>query len=165
VRVTWLLYTASVGLATLAAGFWAAPLSLEFPDTGRTRHLAAVASPVAAPRAAAPMYESVIASNVFSKTRLPPVTRFTPPGSSRLLTPPGGEKTGATFTLYGTALGPAGAVALIRPDVMGAPPRLYGVGDTAGSGRLVAVTESTATLDRKAGFLVLRLQNGPGAKP
>jgi hypothetical protein len=97
---------------------------------------------------------AIISSNIFARSRVAlgralaaTVDREHPTPAPR---PP-------TFTLYGTTIGPDGAVALI--DAGGSDHRagLLHIGDLVAGARVVAITDSTATLERPTGLLILHL--------
>jgi hypothetical protein len=62
-------------------------------------------------------------------------------------------------------MGPQGAVALIRDDAVARSAEVYHIGDLVGGARLVAITDSTVTLERRSGPLVLHLPTGRRAGP
>jgi hypothetical protein len=59
--------------------------------------------------------------------------------------------------LFGISRGPGGAVALIDADPAVPGAEIYEIGDAVRDGRLSAIGESTVTLTRPSGPLVLRL--------
>jgi hypothetical protein len=64
------------------------------------------------------------------------------------------------LTLLGTTIGPQGAVALIDASASSPPgPQVHRMGDLVAGARLVAITDSTVTLDRPSGPLVLHMQS------
>jgi hypothetical protein len=71
---------------------------------------------------------------------------------------------GPTLTLLGTTIGPEGAVALIDTNSGVPGAALHHMGDLVAGARLVAITDSTVTLDRPSGPLVLHLQSTPHKK-
>jgi hypothetical protein len=87
----------------------------------------------------------IVAQNIFSQTRGPEPAKTAP-------TPRAGKprNTGPDFALRGTTIGPRGAVALIGAEV-------HRVGDIVDGARLVAITDSTVTLERSSGPLVLHV--------
>jgi hypothetical protein len=98
--------------------------------------------------------DPIVAANIFSRTRTAPAREGAVSHATRGAAP---VPRGTTLTLYGTTIGPQGAVALIDDDT---PPRgahLYHMGDVIAGARLVAITDSTVTLDRQSGPVVLHL--------
>ena len=127
------------------------------------------ATPVTAAAAAVPRpepwvdprrYAAIVASNAFSPDRKAPPVRWVPEGLRKdtvkvAKTPK--KPPEPTARLFGISRGPGGAVALIDadPDVPGA--EVYRVGDVLRAGRLTNISETTVTLSRPSGPLVLRL--------
>jgi len=64
---------------------------------------------------------------------------------------------GPTLKLYGITLSPQGAVALIDADPKVPGAEIYHLGDLVAGARLVAITDSSVTLAKPSGPLVLRL--------
>jgi hypothetical protein len=100
--------------------------------------------------------DPIVTANIFARSRVAPTraARVVAPAdrAPKMATP----RT-APFTLYGTTIGPQGAVALIDDNT---PPRgahVHYMGDVIDGARLVAITDSTVTLDRPSGPLVLHL--------
>lgn len=101
-----------------------------------------------------PASDPIVAANIFSRTRTAPAREGAVTHIARNRAP---VPHGTTLTLYGTTIGPQGAVALIDDDT---PPRgahLHHMGDVIAGARLVAITDSTVTLDRQSGPFVLHL--------
>jgi hypothetical protein len=159
VNASHLLYTAAAMLAAGGVALRLVPLDRpSLADLARaTPHRAGGQTPVSVARVtgdiAAAGSGPIVAANIFSRTRTAPAragavhaTHGTAPVSH-----------GTTLTLYGTTIGPQGAVALIDDDT---PPRgahLHHMGDVVAGARLVAITDSTVTLDRQSGPVVLHL--------
>lgn len=99
--------------------------------------------------------DPIISANIFSRARVAPPRRSVvaaDPASRRPVTP-----REPTFTLYGTTIGPQGAVALITTGAAKDDAQLHAMGDVIAGARLVAITESTVTLMRPTGPLVLHV--------
>lgn len=155
-----LLYTAA---AVLGAGGVALRLvPLDRPSLAElaraTPHRAGGQTPVSVARvtgdSAAAGSDPIVAANIFSRTRTAPARAGAVVHATRGTAP---VPHGTTLTLYGTTIGPQGAVALIDDDT---PPRgahLHHMGDVVAGARLVAITDSTVTLDRQSGPVVLHL--------
>ena len=153
--------TAVRGLYVVTAALLVAGLGLRLAPTPLP---AARAAPLAMPAEAQgdaaptrtpaePRYDAIVAANIFSQDRTAPVVRFLPPGRAAAPTKPRGP----TLHLYGTTVGPDGAVAIIDadPNIPGA--EIYRLGDLVAGARLIAITDSTVTLAEPSGPLVLRL--------
>jgi hypothetical protein len=97
--------------------------------------------------------------NIFSPQRTAPQSRYTPPGLARPTQPTAARVTTSPIQLFGIAVGPEGAVALIDadPDIPGA--EIYRVGDTVRGALIQAITDSTVVLQGAGGQSVLRLPN------
>ncbi len=108
-------------------------------------------------------YEGIVRDNVFDRTRQPPAERYLPPelAAARADDEPAARARRGP-RLYGLAVGPDGAVALIDADPRIPGAEVYRPGDLIGGARLVTVTDSSATLVGPAGTMVLRL---PSSRP
>jgi hypothetical protein len=99
--------------------------------------------------------DPIVSANIFSRSRTAPAREGAVAHAAHAGASP--AQHGTTLTLYGTTIGPQGAVALIDDDT---PPRgahLHHMGDVIAGARLVAITDSTVTLDRQSGPFVLHL--------
>ncbi len=99
--------------------------------------------------------DPIVSANIFSRSRTAPAREGAVVHAAHAPASP--VQHGTTPTLYGTTIGPQGAVALIDDDT---PPRgahLHYMGDMIAGARLVAITDSTVTLDRQPVPLVLHL--------
>jgi hypothetical protein len=98
-------------------------------------------------------YQQIVDQNIFSQQRgaAEPVKVAT---STRTVKP---RNTEPDFALRGTTIGPRGAVALIGAEV-------HRVGDVVDGAKLVAITDSTVTLERPSGPLVLHVPNSQRPK-
>ena len=147
----------------LLSGLWLRFTRPRLPDLAVPRlpleSVASIATP-AAPRDTD--YQAVVSSNIFSKLRTPPAARFATPGQRRPATPVVSRESGPT--LYGITLGPRGAVALIHAGAKAQSTELYRLGDSVAGAPIVAISESTVTLARPSGPLVLRLAAPAGAR-
>jgi|SRR5580704_2353591 hypothetical protein len=96
-------------------------------------------------------YQPIVAQNIFAQSRgaEPPKPSVAAPAKAR--------PTGPTLELRGTTIGPRGAIALIGADV-------HRVGDIVDGARLVAITDSTVTLERPSGPLVLHVPSSQRKK-
>jgi hypothetical protein len=104
----------------------------------------------------------IIATNIFSRTRVAPTpairksaTDAAPKNRGAAAQPAGG----ATFKLYGTTIGPRGAIALIDAGTAARGAQVHRMGDTIAGARLVDITDSTVTLARQSGQIVLHVQS------
>jgi hypothetical protein len=154
---------AVAGTLLLVLGVWLrfAPVSLPSNRAAQIPFTEIVPAGLALD-AAAPRADSIATSNIFSKQRTPPAVRFTPAGAPHA---PRVATRDRGIRLYGITMGPQGAVALIRDDAVAGGAEVYHVGDLVGGARLVAITDSTVTLERRSGPLVLYLPTGKRAAP
>lgn len=116
-----------------------------------------------ATRAPAPSRASddpIVGADIFSPARVAPPRLSALANAPTPRHPPAALARGPSFTLYGTTIGPRGAVALITAG--GDPAQVHAMGDVIAGARLVAITESTVTLLRPSGPLVLHV---PPAAP
>ena len=112
-----------------------------------------VAAAVAVP--SEEVWAPVVADNIFSVTRRPPGrVSSTPQPSSEAAA----LRRTPTLTLYGTTVGPEGASAIIHGDAVSPGTEIHHLGDVVAGARLVDITDSTVTLARPSGALVLHLQ-------
>jgi hypothetical protein len=160
VNASHLLYAAAALLAAGGAALRLVPLerpalASPAPATAHRDSGPASVSDVRAAGDIAPLAsDPIVAANIFSRTRTAPAREGAVTHTTRTPTP---VAHGATLTLYGTTIGPQGAVALIDDDT---PPRgahLHHMGDVIAGARLVAISDSTVTLDRQSGPFVLHL--------
>jgi hypothetical protein len=95
--------------------------------------------------------DPIIAANILAQSRTPPTraTAASAPTPRRPATPPP-----PALTLVGTTIGPQGAVAIINT---GGGSQVHAMGDLVAGARLVAISESTVTLLRPSGPLVLHV--------
>jgi len=127
------------------------------PSAVRTpRHAVATPTQSATGEVGSAATDPVIAANIFARARVAPF-RASAAHAAIARGPVATAPHTAAFTLYGTTIGPQGAVALIDDN---SPPRgahVHYMGDLIGGARLVAITDSTVTLDRESGPLILHL--------
>lgn len=109
--------------------------------------------------------DPIITANIFSQSRLPPTRQSAPTNALAARRPVNAAAHTPTYTLYGTTIGPRGAVALITAGARPDDAQVHYMGDTIAGARLVAVTESTVTLLRASGPLVLHVQPDPHQTP
>jgi len=121
------------------------PAQLRLPAGGQQQ--ASAAGDVAP---AATNDQLIIAQNIFSQQRGAEPAKPAP-------TPRAARNTGPDYALRGTTIGPRGAVALIGAEV-------HRVGDVIDGAKLVAITDSTVTLERPSGPLVLHVPNSQRKK-
>ena len=159
------LYAAAVALALV--GVWLRLTGSPLPRADA----AALVLPPATASAAVPSggpprdYAAIVAANIFAQARTPPQVRFTPAGlaSARAAVP--AAPRGPRLRLYGTTVGPQGAVALIDADPKIPGAETYRLGDRVAGAQLIAITDSTVTLAEPSGPLVLHLQSGSRRRP
>jgi hypothetical protein len=159
-NATHLLYAAAGVLAAGGAALRVVPL--EPPSlAGVSRassHRVGGDGPVSVARVAGDVTpaasDPIIAANIFARSRTAPAREG---ALEKPAHPAAPVQHAATLALYGTTIGPQGAVALIDDDT---PPRgahLHHMGDVVAGARLVAITDSTVTLERQSGPVVLHL--------
>jgi hypothetical protein len=96
-------------------------------------------------------YQPIVAANIFSETRAEPARPTPTPRVERPRDP------AELLALHGTTIGPKGAVALIGAEV-------YRLGDIVAGAKVVAITDSTVTLERPSGSLVLHVPSSQRSK-
>lgn len=160
-NATHLLYATAVVLGAGGAALRLVPL--ERPriagPAASAPHRIADAAPISLARATGDVgpaaSDPIVSANIFSRSRTAPARAGAVVHAAHAPASP--AQHGATLTLYGTTIGPQGAVALIDDET---PPRgahLHHMGDVIAGARLVAITDSTVTLDRQSGPFVLHL--------
>jgi hypothetical protein len=107
--------------------------------------------------------DPIVLANIFARSRAAP----TRAGAAHVAADrrPAPAPHAQTFTLYGTTIGPLGAVALIDAGDLPRGAHMHHLGDEVAGARLVAITDSTVTLDRRSGPLVLHLPRTAGQTP
>ncbi len=111
-------------------------------------------------------YQGIVRANVFSRDRTPPPTRYVPPELAEAVAPPRAPtRTGPALRLYGVAVGPTGAVALIDADPAIPGAEVYRPGDTVGDARLVSIADTAVVLEGRAGRIVLTLPTSSRRSP
>jgi hypothetical protein len=154
-------YLAAVLFAAMGAALRLVPV---WPaGAAESAPLPVPAAAAAVPRRVAPdtaRDAAIVASNPFSPDRKAPARRFVPEGLRRDTVPVARERKAPRETpprLFGITRGPGGAVALIDGDPAVPGAEVYEVGDPVRDGRVTAIGDSTVTLSRPSGPLVLRL--------
>jgi hypothetical protein len=146
-------------------GLWYRIVPTRTPATPR----GSVGVPLVAPRTAVPgddapaaAYAPIETANIFSRARSAP-GRLAAAGDAKSR-PHSTKPSAPTLTLLGTTIGPGGAVALIEANPTSEGAQVHHMGDVVEGARLVDITDSTVTLDRPSGPLVLHLQNSQHKK-
>jgi hypothetical protein len=168
VRIVHGLYLVAAVLAAVGLGLRVLPARApSAPQASIVLPGARVAMPESAGDAASSgvalaVYDSIPAANIFSRTRKAPPR----PGEVQhaAATPRVARSSGPSLTLLGTTIGPRGAVALIDANSGASSAEVHHMGDVVAGARLVAITDSTVTLDRPSGPLVLHLQSSQHKK-
>lgn len=167
------LYVVAVVLAATGVALRLTPITrpvveLTHPLTARVDDRAVSVAAQSPGRVAAQAGDDpIIAANIFSQSRLPPARRPALAGAPGApgAHPPTRSLLAPTFALYGTTIGPRGAVALITTRARPDDAQVHYMGDTIAGARLVAITESTVTLLRASGPLVLHVVPDPHQTP
>lgn len=112
-------------------------------------------------------YQEIVSENVFDPDRRPPVERYVPPELAVEPAPRPAPDTPALprLRLFGVAVGPDGAVALIDADPAIPGAEVYRPGDRVGGSTIVSITETTVLLEGPTGRRVLTLPSSSGRSP
>ncbi len=111
-------------------------------------------------------YQGIVRANVLSQDRTPPATRYIPPELAEEVAPVRAPTTGRpALRLYGVAVGPTGAVALIDADPAIPGAEVYRPGDAVGDARLVSIADTAVVLEGPAGRTVLTLPTSSRRSP
>jgi hypothetical protein len=97
-------------------------------------------------------YQRIIADNIFAQNRGAEPAK--PAASAKPERP---RDPAAGLALRGTTIGPRGSIALIGAD-------MYRIGDIVDGAKLVAITDSTVTLERSSGPLTLHVPSSQRKK-
>ncbi len=149
------LYGSAAGLGILALILQVAPTPLPSAHAS-TPAIAVRARPLVSTAGhAAPDYEPIVRTNLFSAERTPPRQRFAPAGTASRDTVP--RRAAPSIRLYGITVGAQGAMALIDadPEIPGA--EIYHVGDVVAGAPIAEITDSTVVLSQPSGPRVLHL--------
>ncbi len=151
-RVVPILYGAAAVLALSGLYLRLAKPALPSADPSDLRLPAQQQPPAAGDvTPAAASYQLIVDQNIFSQDRGAPAVK---PAAPRTEKPRNAEP---DFALRGTTIGPRGAVALIGAEI-------HRVGDVVDGAKLIAITDSTVTLERPSGPLVLHVPNSQRKK-
>jgi hypothetical protein len=96
--------------------------------------------------------DPIVTANIFARSRTAPGRAGAVVAAKARVAP---VVHAPAFTLYGTTIGPQGAVALIDAGVGGV--HMYHAGETVGGAQVGDITDSTVTLTRASGSLILHL--------
>ncbi len=152
------LWMAAGGLSALALLLYLVPTSVATADLPPAEGtlVQASGSRTADPESAL-AFDAIVERNIFSPDRAPPASRYVPPGGAAPAQAAPATTGPAPVRLFGIAVGPDGAVALIDadPEIPGA--EIYRLGDMVRGARVSAITDTTVVLDGPSGRTVLRL--------
>ncbi len=160
------LWFVAGGLSALALLLYLVPTSVATADLPPAESsLAQTSGSRATDPESSLAFDAIVERNIFSPDRAPPPSRYVPPGGSAPAETSPVRGAPAPVRLFGIAVGPDGAVALIDadPDIPGA--EIYRVGDVVRGARVTAITDSTVVLAGPAGQSVLRLPDSNRGTP
>jgi hypothetical protein len=144
------LYGAAAVLAL--SGLWLRVARPPLPTIDPTQLTLPAQKPsAAAGEIASANYQPIVAENIFAQSR------SVEPNPAPVTAKAKAHSTAPALELRGTTIGPRGAIALIGADV-------HKVGDIVDGARLVAITDSTVTLERPSGPLVLHVPSSQRKK-
>jgi hypothetical protein len=152
------LYAAAAALAVTGLALHLVPVGQpRLPASSRSQHHGEDGGRTLPVQTAAGILDSaatdpIVTADIFARAR-------TAPGRAGAAVAP--KARGApvvhapAFTLYGTTIGPSGAVALIDAGSGGV--HMYHAGETVAGAQVEDITDSTVTLARASGSLILHL--------
>ena len=113
--------------------------------------------------------DAVIAGNIFSASRKAPARRFNPAAPEPVEPPPPVDNAEVVTSeeervpqLFGIAIGPAGATALLRLEAGNPEAQIYREGERGGRYRVVKINERSVILEGPSGRIELRLRQPEG---
>ncbi len=110
-------------------------------------------------------FQEIVRSNVFSQERTAPRTRYMPPELATQAAQTRPRPAGPTYRLFGVAVGPTGAVALIDADPAIPGAEVYRPGDAVGDRRLISIADTAVVLEGPTGRTVLTLPSSSRRSP
>jgi hypothetical protein len=155
-----ILYTAAALFAVCGVALRYAPVSLPAVAPATVPEPPAAAQTRQPPPVEPKRFTLIVANNAFAAGRAAPAVRFVPEGLRRDSQPaPRTPKKSAepVARLFGITRGPEGTVALIDADPTVPGAEVYKVGDKVRGGVITNISETTVTLSRPSGRLVLHL--------
>lgn len=110
-------------------------------------------------------FQEIVQANIFSPERTPPSERYVPPELAAREPPPGPVRAAPRLRLFGVAVGPTGAVALIDADPAIPGAEVYREGDLVRGLRLIEIGETAVVLEGDDGRTVLTLPSSGRRSP
>jgi len=162
------LYTLAGIFAVLGVALRLLPAQVDTPSAPPVTVASLQPGPSASEQAEALLsYQEIVRANPFSAERQPPESRYVPPD---LVQEPAEQPTARPAPrraprLFGVAVGPDGAVALIDADPAIPGAEVYRPGDLVGTARLVEVRDTAVVLDGPDGRQVLTLPSSSRRTP
>jgi hypothetical protein len=156
------LYVGAASLTLVAVVAFLTPRRDAMPQRAGALPVTQASAPIAHPSldvADQRAIDDVVSRNVFSADRAAPKRPYV--SATAAATAPASTITEPAVQLFGIAITPSGAQALIEanPRIPGA--EVYRVGDRVGDYRLIQLSDSAAILESVKGRLVLRLRSAP----
>lgn len=110
---------------------------------------------------------SIVAANIFAASRTPPSRRYNPAddqfaeGAEAVPEMNAVEALQAPPHLFGTVVGPGGAMALMQSDSANGPGKLFREGERVGIYRLVKINANSVVVSGPSGRLEIQVQRNP----
>jgi hypothetical protein len=163
VRWRTLLNTLTVALVVAGAFFWLKEPTIPTIDLPHSDTKISDYSTAGLP--AAPNTGAIVASNIFSNSRMAPAARYNPKGAGGE-TPAAADEAPNQFTapatspprVYGTMTGTNGATALMQTDSAGSTSRMYREGDRIGSFRIEKILPASVIVRGPGGRVELKVE-------
>lgn len=160
------LYAVALFLLLVGVGFRLRPVDLDTPDVPPISWPEPAVEPSPNEQALALLgYQGIIEANVFSRDRQPPGERYVPPELATSEPASAPPPSIPRLRLFGVAVGPTGAVALIDADPAIPGAEVYRVGDVVRGLHVLEIDERAVVLQGTDGRVVLTLPSSGRRSP
>lgn len=160
------LYLAAAVLALAGLGLRLLPARPALPAAAPVAIAEPAPEPSPSERAQALLiFQEIVQANIFSQDRTAPSERYVPPELAASEPAPGPVRAAPRLRLFGVAVGPTGAVALIDADPAIPGAEVYREGDLVRGLRLIEIRETAVVLEGDDGRTILTLPSSDRRSP